>query len=180
MAKLIGNRYATSLFEVGLELGKIEEFYKELENINNLFKSEDKLFEIFIHPRISKDEKKSLVNEVFANALSNEVFNFLYIIIDKRREKNLFDIVKEYKSIYDIHNGIIDVSAVTAVPMEENAVNKLQEVLENKLNKKVRLSNELDKSIIGGVLLKMNDKVIDNTLISQLKSMESLIKNISI
>ena len=180
MAKLIGNRYASSLFEVGLELGKIEGFYGELDFINKLFNSEEELFQIFTHPRISKNEKKSLINEVLKNNISKEVFNFLYIIIDKRREKDLFDIIEEYNNIYDEHNGIIDVVAVTAVSMEGNAVKKLQVVLENKLSKKIRLRNELDKSIIGGILLKMNDKVIDATLVSQLKSMEAVIKNISL
>ncbi|NLY45609.1 MAG: F0F1 ATP synthase subunit delta [Tissierella sp.] len=180
MAKLIGNRYASSLFEVGLELGKTEDFYEELESINNLFNTEEKLFQIFIHPRISKDEKKSLVNQILKNGISKEVLNFLYIIIDKRREKNLFEIIEEYNNIYDEHNGIIDIVAVTAVGMNENAAKKLQVVLENKLSKKIRLKNELDHSIIGGVLLKMNNKVIDATLLSQLKSMEAIIKDISI
>lgn len=180
MAKLVGSRYASSLFEVGLELGKTEDFYGELGSINDIFGSEEKLFQIFIHPRISKDEKKSLVNEILKDKVSKEVFNFLYIIIDKRREKNLFEIIEEYKSIYDDYNGIIDIVAVTAVAMNEKAANKLQIVLEKKLSKKIRLRNELDNSIIGGVLLKMNNKVIDATLVSQLKSMEAIIKGISI
>lgn len=180
MAKLIGSRYASSLFDVGLERGKIEEFYGELEAINNIFNIEEKLFQIFIHPRISKDEKKSLVYEIFGKRISNELLNFLYIIVDKGREKNLFEISDEYKNIYDTHKGIVDVTAVTAIPMEEKAIDKLQVVLGNKLNKKIRLNNEVDKTVIGGVLLKMNQKIIDNTLISQLKSMEDLIKNVSL
>lgn len=180
MATLIGNRYASSVFEVGMELGKIEDFFKELNYVYNVFKSEEKLFQIFTHPRISKDEKKSLINEVFTNNISDEVFNFLFIIIDKRREKNLFDIIVEYNNIYDEYNGIIDVVVVTAVTMEESAINKLQAILENKLSKKIRISNEVDKSIIGGVLLKIDDKIVDDTLINRLRSMETSIKNISI
>lgn len=180
MAKLIGNRYASSLFDVGLELGKIEEFYGELGFINDIFMSEEKLFQIFTHPRISKDEKKSLVNEILLDRISKEVLNFLYIIIDKRREENLFEIIEEYRNIYDEHKGIVDVVAVTAVTMDNKSISRLQVVLENKLNKKVRLINELDNSIIGGVLLKMNNKLIDATLVSQLKSMEAIIKDVSI
>ena len=180
MGKLIGSRYASSLFDAGLELGKVDKFYEELELINTHFNQEDKLFQIFIHPRISKDEKKSMVKEIFGNNVSNELLNFLYIIIDKTRERNLFAISEEYKRIYDEHKGIVDVEAVTAIPMGKNAINKLQGVLENKLNKKIRISNKIDKSIIGGVLLKMKDKVIDNTLVSQLKSMEDLINKISL
>lgn len=180
MAKLIGNRYASSIFEVGLELDKIEDFYKELDYVYNVFKSEDKLFQIFIHPRVSKAEKKSLINEVFINSISAEVFNFLFIIIDKRREINLFDIIAEYNNIYDEYNEIVDVVVVTAVTMTVSALNELEAVLEKKLNKNIRLSNKVDKSIIGGVLLKIDDKIVDDTLINRLRSMETSIKNISI
>lgn len=180
MAKLIGNRYASSIFEVGLELEKIEDFHKELDFIYSVFKSEEKLFQIFTHPRISKDEKKSLIKEIFLNSISEEVFNLLFIIIDKRREKNLFDIIVEYNNIYDEYNGILDVVVITAVTMKESSTNKLQSILENKLSKKVRISNEVDKSIIGGVLLKIDDKIVDDTLINRLRSMETSIKNISI
>lgn len=180
MAKLIGSRYASSLFEAGLELDKIENFYEELNFINNIFNSEAKLFQIFTHPRISKDEKKSLIDEIFKGRISKEISNFLFIIIDKRREKNLFEIIEEYKIIYNEYKEIIDVVAVTAVPMEEKSKRKLEVVLQNKLNKKVQLSNEIDKSIIGGVLLKLGDKIIDSTLISQLKDMEAVIKNVSL
>ncbi len=151
MAKLIANRYASSLFEAGLELNKVEDFYGELEWIKKVFKSEEALFQILIHPRISKDEKKSLVEELFKNNVSQEIINFLFIIIDKRRESYLFEIIQEYKAIFNEFKEIIDVVAVTAVPMDEKSKEKLAMVLKNKLNKNIQLSNEVDKSIIGGV-----------------------------
>ncbi|MDR7869479.1 MAG: ATP synthase F1 subunit delta [Tissierellaceae bacterium] len=180
MAQLIENIYATSIFEVSLELNKVEEFYRELKSIKDTFRFDEKLFRIFIHPRISKDEKKSIVNALFTNRISQEVFNFLYIIIDKRREQKIYQIIEEYKNLYDVHQNIVDAVAITAVPMDEDSLKRLQLVLENKLSKKVRLKNELDKSIIGGVLLKINNKVIDKTFISQLKSMKDLIREISL
>lgn len=180
MAKLIGNRYASSLFEVGLELNKIDKFQEELGLINNILKLETKIFEILTHPRISKDEKKSLVEEIFKDRVSKEVLNFLFIIVDKRREIYLIDIIKEYESIYNEYKDILKVVAVTAVPMEEESKKKLEIVLENKFNKKVQLANEVDSSIIGGVLLKMDGRVMDSTLTSQLKKMENEILNVSL
>lgn len=180
MAKLIGNRYASSLFDAGLELNKIEDFHKELNLIKDIFDSEYKLFQIFTHPRISKTEKKSLIDKVFRDGVSKEVSNFLFIIIDKRRERNLFEIIEEYNAIFNEYKEIVNVVAITAVPMEEKSKDKLKIVLQNKLNKKIQLSNEVDKSIIGGVLLKMNERIIDSTLISQLKDMETVIKNVSL
>lgn len=180
MAKLVANRYASSLFEAGLELEKIEDFYGELESVGKVFYNENKLFQILTHPRVSKNEKKSLIETIFGKKTSKEMINFLYIIIDKRRESYLFEIIQEYKAIFNEFKEIVDVVAITAVPMDEQAKNKLSIVLKNKLNKNIQLSNEVDKSIIGGVLLKMSDKVVDSTLTSQLKSMEAVLKSVSL
>lgn len=180
MAKLIGSRYASSLFEAGLDLDKIEKFYEELNFIENVFGSEPKLFQIFIHPRISKDEKKSLVEEIFGHRISKEVLNFLFIIIDKRREKNLFKIIEEYEFIFNEYKEIVNVVAITAVPMREKSKEKLKKVLQDKFNKEIQLSNEVDESIIGGVLLRMDNSIIDSTLKSRLKDMEMAIQNVSL
>lgn len=180
MGKLVSNRYASSLFDAGIELNKIEDFYKELSFIKEIFESEDKLFQIFIHPRIAKDEKKSLIDEVFQDNISKEISNFLYIIIDKRREDNMFGIIDEYKDIFNDYKGIVKVVATTAVPMKDESKERLKEKLENKLNKTIEISNNIDASIIGGVLLNIDDKIIDSTLTSQLQDMENLITDISL
>src|SRR5699024_73124 len=160
MGKLVSNRYASSLFDAGIELNKIEDFYKELSFIKEIFESEDKLFQIFIHPRIAKDEKKSLIDEVF--------------------QDNIFGIIDEYKDIFNDYKGIVKVVATTAVPMKDESKERLKEKLENKLNKTIEISNNIDASIIGGVLLNIDDKIIDSTLTSQLQDMENLITDISL
>ncbi len=74
-------------------------------------------------------KKKSLVEELFKNNVSQEIINFLFIIIDKRRESYLFEIIQEYKAIFNEFKEIIDVVAVTAVPMDEKSKEKLAMVL---------------------------------------------------
>lgn len=180
MAELVGKRYASSLFEVALELKKIDNFHSQLEFIREVFTSEEKLLAILEHPRISRGEKRSLIENIFKANVSKEILNFLFIIIDKRREDSLMDIIKEYNNIFKEYKGIVDIEAVTAVPMGEESKNRLKLVLKNKFHKEINLSNRVDPSIIGGVLLKMDEKVIDSSLKNQLKEMESLIKSISL
>lgn len=180
MAELVSKRYAISIFEAGLELEKIDLFFDELKFLEQVFKLEEKLFEIINNPRITKSEKKSLVTEIFKDKLSQEMLNFIYIIIDKGREKYIFDIIAEYGLIYSEHKNILNVEATTAIAMDEKLQEKLRLTLEKKLNKQIIISNKVDTSIIGGVLLKMNDKVIDSTLSNQLKNMEVAINNIAL
>ncbi|WMM24239.1 F0F1 ATP synthase subunit delta [Tissierella sp. MB52-C2] len=179
MAKLVSSRYALALFEAGLDIGKIDEFNKELDFLKAVFEKEVKLLQILNHPRISKNEKKQLIDKIFKEKLSQEMINFLYILVDKRREGFILDIVEEYKERFNEHENILNVVAITAIPMEKQSKDKLQVVLSNKLNKKIQLSNKVDKTIIGGVLLKVESKIIDGTVKGQLESIGQAIGGIA-
>ncbi|MBU5427836.1 F0F1 ATP synthase subunit delta [Tissierella pigra] len=170
MAKLVSSRYALALFEAGLDMDRNNEFNKELDFLKAVFESEAKLLQIFNHPRISKSEKKSLIDNIFKGKLSEEMINFLYIIVDKRREGFILDIIEKYKEIFNEHENILNVVAITAIPMKESSKEKLKSVLSSRLNKKVELSNKVDKTVIGGVLLRVENRIIDGTVKGQLES----------
>ena len=175
MAELVSQRYALALFEAGLDLDKIDEFNKELDFLQTVFDQEEQLLQLLSHPRIKKDEKKDLINRIFKDKLSQELVNFIYILIDKRREAHIIDIITKYKELFNEHKNIIKVVAMTAVPMEEKARNNLVEVLASKLDKTVELTNEIDKSVIGGVVLNIENKVVDGSLKGQLDSLSKIL-----
>lgn len=175
MAELVSKRYALALFEAGLDLDKIDEFNKELDFLQTVFDQEEQLLQLLSHPRIKKDEKKDLINRIFKDKLSQELVNFIYILIDKRREAHIIDIITKYKELFNEHKNIIKVVAMTAVPMEEKARNKLVEVLASKLDKTVELTNEIDSSVIGGVVLNIENKVVDGSLKGQLDSLSKIL-----
>lgn len=180
MAELVGKRYSASLFEVGIELDKMDTFHKEINFIKDIIEENNSILKILEHPEISKREKKDVVSEIFGEMVSKEILNFLFITIDKRREKNIINIVDEFNKLFKDYRGIVDIEAITAVPMNEEASERLKTVLRNKLEKKINLSNRVDPSIIGGVMLNMDEKIIDSTLKTQLGEMESMFKEISL
>lgn len=171
MAKLVANRYASALFDAGIELDKVKEFNKELDFLKVIFEGEEKLLQILHHPKIGKAEKRSIIDTIFKDKISEELVNFLYILIDKRREGHILEIIEHYKILFNKHENIIKVVAITAIPMEDAAKDKLITVLKGKLNKTIELTNEIDNKIIGGVLLKIEDKLVDGTVKGQLESM---------
>lgn len=176
MANLIGKRYAYALFEAGLELDKLEKFKDDISKVSNILMEEIGLKKVLSHPKVSKNEKKELLNNIFKDLISPEVLNFLYILVDKRREKSILEINKEFIKLYNEHKNIVEVTVVTSVTMNEKAKEKLAKTLQNRLNKKIKLKNIVDKDIIGGVLLKIGNKVVDGTIKGQLQEMEKAIK----
>ena len=109
MAELISKTYALALFEAGLDLGKVNEFNKELGFLKDVFESERKLLQILSHPKINKVEKKDLLDKLFKEKISLEMLNFLYILIDKRRETYILEIVEQYKGLFNEHENIVKV-----------------------------------------------------------------------
>jgi len=176
MAELIGSRYAEALFEASKDIDKIEEVYEELKLLREVFNKEVSLLQILGHPKISKNEKKELINNIFEKNLSQEVLNFLYILIDKKREGNILEIIDVYEDMYYNYKGILRVVAVTAVPMKEASKEKLKETLNEKLKKEILISNKVDESIIGGVRLEIEGKLIDGTIKGKLEAMARTFK----
>lgn len=164
MAELVGKRYAEALFEVALELNKLQEFKEEIKAISQVLNSEPKLKTIFEHPKLSKDEKKDIINSIFKDRVSQEIINLCYIVIDKGREAYLTQISEEYTKLSNESQGIVEAKAITAIPMAEKEMKKLENQLSKKLDKKVLLSNEIDSTIIGGVLVTIGDKIIDASI----------------
>lgn len=177
MAELVAKRYAEALFEVALELNKLDDIKEELSGVSDILNSDEKLKTIFEHPKLSKDEKKDIINSIFKDRVSQEVLNFLYITVDKRREKYISKISKEYLRLYNSEKGILEGTVTTAIPLTEEQVIKLQNELKDKFNKNVVLENKIDTSILGGVLLRIEDKVIDSSIKGQLEEIKKLLNN---
>ena len=177
MAELVARRYAEALFEVALEVNKLDEIKDELNSVSNILESEQKLRTIFEHPKLSKDEKKDIINSLFKGKVSQEVLNFIYIIVDKRREKAIKSINKEYIALYNGEKGILEGTVTTAVPMNKTEIERLQNELKDKFKKNVVLTNKVDKDIIGGVLIRIEDKVIDSSIKGQLEEIKKLLNN---
>lgn len=176
MAKLVSKRYALALFETGLELDRLKQFKDEINNVSNVLDMEPKIEMILTHPKISNDEKKELLDNLFEKHVSREMLNFLYVIIDKRRERYIKEINEYYNFLYNEEKNIVSATVVTAVPMAKNQEEKLKVILNNKLNKNVELNNVVDKSIIGGAMLKVDNKVIDGSVKGQLDSIKKSLK----
>lgn len=180
MAKLVAKRYAEALFEVAAESNELDKVREEIDFIADVFESNPELKTIFTHPRLSKREKKAMIDELFKGKVSESVLNLCYITVDKGRERYLAEISKEYTIFSNREQGIVVAKALTAVPMSEDELNALEEKLSKQFNKRIQLSNQVDERVLGGVLLKIGDKVIDGSIKGRFEDIQRELNNIKV
>ncbi len=172
MAELVSKRYASALFEVAFEEENYEEVGNQLDFILGCFKEEPQLPQLFESPLITVDEKKDVLSAIFKEKVNPEIFNFLRIIIDKGRESYIEGIINEYGNLVDAANNKMDAVVITAVPMDQQDILKLQANLSMSSGKNIQLQNQVDPEIIGGALVKISDKVIDGSVKNRLAKLE--------
>ncbi len=172
MAELVSKRYAGALFDVSFEEKNYDEVRRQLNFVLECFQEEPQLPQLFRSPLITIQEKKDVLTAIFKDKINQEVYNFLRIIIDKGREAYMEAIIKEYGNMVDAAKNMVDAVAITAVAMNEQDLLKLQANLTKSSGKNVKLKNKVDPDVIGGVLVRISDKIIDGTIRNQLAKLE--------
>lgn len=178
MAKLVSKTYAEALFEVALEENKVDLFLEELDFVVGAFKMHPEFFTLFKSPQINIVEKKEMIAEAFKGKLSDEISNFLKIILDKNRGYYIEQIKNQYENMLNKHKGIIKAIATTAIPLNDEDSLKLKEKLEKLTGKNIKLTNKIDESLLGGVLVRIGDKVIDGTIKGRLDEVKESLSQI--
>jgi len=180
MEELVAKRYSNALFEIALEENSLDKTGEELSLITDALKEHPNLFKALKSPLSKPEERKDMMKSIFAEQLSKETMNFVYVLIDKSRSNALMEIGTEYHKLLADHNNTIKAVATTAVSMTKKQITELTEKLTKTSGKTVTLTNEVDPSIIGGVFIQMGDKIIDGTLKRRLTEIEDRLKEVII
>ncbi|MBR6163389.1 ATP synthase F1 subunit delta [bacterium] len=169
--------YSNALFETAKELGRNEKVLNELEYIVDLISKNDHLKEFLNNPVISKDDKKSVLSQVFDGILSDITTDFLLLLNDNSRLDLLEAVLVQYTKKMDEELNIERPNVISAVELSDDYKNTIIQKLESKLNSKVLPRFEVEPSIIGGLIIEVKDKTIDFSLNTKFKNMsKQLIK----
>ena len=176
MAELTVDRtYGTALFEAAADLGKKEQFLEEADGLLSLLENEPEFKDFISHPSISNRDKKDVLEKIFADRISEEFLNFLYVLVDKGRTVHLEGILKMYKKLIMEESGYTDGVVYSVVPLGESRMSELEEEVSKLLRTKVRLANELDPKLIGGIKILAEGKLLDLSIRKRFDDLESQI-----
>nr|WP_295599079.1 F0F1 ATP synthase subunit delta [uncultured Terrisporobacter sp.] len=172
MIDVIANRYAEALFQLSEEENITKEIYNELHDVVEVIKNNKELDNVLKSPLVAKNEKTQLIEALFNNKINNNLKNFLKILVEKGRISSLKSIELTFKELLNDKHNIIEGTVISAIALTEKQVKELEEKLSKKYNKNVTLENEVDQSILGGVLVRLGNTQIDGSVKTRLNNIK--------
>ncbi len=180
MAELtIGSVYGTALFQVAQESNRMEAMLADLEGVVTALDDNPLFFDFLSMPTIPKDDKKQVIKTCFEGQISTEMLNFLFVLLDKKRSRYIREIAQFYKSEVNRSMNISQGVLFSVEPLTEAELLSFENQTSILLRKNIKLKNEADPSIIGGVKIFIEGKVIDATVKTRLHDLKERLSQLA-
>lgn len=173
----IGSVYGEALYTLAHEEGLSETILQQLKVLDGCFQEQPEFIRLLGAPNLPKAERCQILDDSFRDQVNPFVLNFLKILTEKGYIRHFSDCVKAYREFYNRDNGILPVTAVTAVPMTETQTAALTAKLQQITGKRIELVAKLDPNVLGGIRLDYDGKRVDDTVAHRLDTVRNMLKN---
>ncbi len=167
--------YAQALFALSCEENSTELYLSALKSVKEIIIQNPKYLEFLSYPSILISERVSAIKSAFSENVPKNVLNFLCLLCEKGHITSFKETVAEFDQLYKEANRIISAEVTSAVELNDTQKQRLTQKLEKLYGCKVNISCSLDKSLLGGVTVKVDGKIIDSSLKHRLKSIKEVI-----
>lgn len=169
----LARKYSRAIFLLAQEENKLVEYGQQLTEVSQVIFGQADLKAFMTNPLIQAKSKRELVTKLFREDVSHTVFNFLMLLIDKKREALLEEISHEYEVYSNQARGIVIADVTTARIMGEVQSASLKSKLEEVTGKTIKLRPHIDAAIIGGAVVRMGDKRIDGSITGRMQALQA-------
>lgn len=169
MAKLVSTTYGEALFELAAENGKEEEFLSEIETLKGLLEENPEFGRLMNHPKILKEEKLKVLEEVFSGRISRELLGFLHLVVTKDRYGEIDGILDFFIDKVKQHQGIGIAHVATAISLNEAQKKEIEgKLLSTTSFSRMEMHYQVDEDLIGGMVIRIGDRVVDSSVKTKL------------
>ena len=167
--------YSEVLFELAEESGAVEDVMQDLSKVAELLRNESQFVAILASHTIKPQEKAQMVRRVFDGKVQPLMVDFLSVLARRNRISFLMGICDRYETLVDVYHQRRLVEVKVSHKLGEDELKKLKADLGEAIKSEVKLSVEVDPDMIGGIVIKKDDKVIDNTI---RRALEEAVKSV--
>ncbi|MHB8918108.1 MAG: F0F1 ATP synthase subunit delta [Desulfocucumaceae bacterium] len=175
----VGARYAEALYEIAKREKAVDTIEQELQAVDAIIRENRDLQKILYHPRVTPEDKKSLLSDLLSGKISAVTLEFLKLLVERQREQFLSDIVSYYTNLANKARNVAEAGVSSAVDLTAEEKQLLADLLNKLTGKKVETSYKVDPSLIGGIVVRIGDRVIDGSIRTRLATLREHLRQIS-
>ena len=162
--------YARSLFEVAREHAKLDELREQLGQFADALDTNRELAVFFFSPYFSTAEKQQALDRILQGA-DEEFVNFLKLLIENHRMPVIFRVRQQFERMWERENQLLPVDITSAIALDEATTESLGRRIGERAGRKVRLAAHVDPDIIGGVVLRVGNSILDASIRNRLEQL---------
>ena len=181
----VSRRYSKALLSVASKDKSEQKIYNEVNNLLEIFKSNGLFNKLFLNPLLSSKIQLKLVSNLFSNTdkkkikVSKNVLAFLKVLAKNGRLKILLGSLYSFQNLVKSMHQEINIILTTAFPISEDNVNKIKSILLEKTDKKINIISNVDKNIIGGIILQSGSSLIDASIRNKILKLNNIKKGVN-
>lgn len=175
--ELVAKRWAKALMDLAQEDENIskEDILDDLNEISDTIDSSEELNEVINNPAISVEEKQIVLCKLFQNSIMPIVYNFLFVLNLRKRVNIISSIAEEFRKELERINNIAHVGVTSAIDLANNRKDDIKHKISEKLRKEVVVDWDVDSDIIAGLVLNIDETIVDNSIRHKLENLSNSI-----
>ena len=174
---IVAARYAKSLIELAKEKNVVEAVYEDMKLFKDTAEKNRGLMLALKSPVVRHEKKLAILKAIFQDKVNPVSYSIFEIITRKNRESILDAIADEFIKAYNEYQGIQKATVITSTPLTEELRKQFNTIVATATGKTVELEEQVDPSLIGGYLLRVNDRQIDASLRNRLNELKLQLAN---
>ncbi len=176
----VARRYASALFEIAKKKGEVDAVAASLKEVGTTVQGSRELMSVLHHPLLPLEKKKSVLQAVFSGNAHPDVAKFLLLVVEKNRAVVLPQILIEFNRLVDEFRSEADAEVVSAIELSPAQITDIKAALQKKFGVQVRLKTRVDQNILGGLIVRVGDKLIDSSVESKLRTLNEQLKRVKV
>lgn len=178
LLKAVAVRYADALMSLAEKAGGLDRLEKDLELVSETVSGHDGLRSALESPTVASTKKHAVLKGVFEGKVSATILNFLYVLVDKKREEYLETILEVFQERLREARGEVACHVSSAKPLTAALRKDLEKSLAQFSGKKVQITEEVDPGLLAGMVVTVGDRVIDTSFRHQLREIEERLSRV--
>lgn len=174
---LVASRYAKALLDLSIDNNSLEKVKNDMVELSEICSESKDFSNLLNNPIIHASKKVEIFKALFNGKMEPISLDFMALITKNSRASFIPTIANSFISQYKTHKGIVDVLLTSAQPLDANTKANILEKIKTSVKGEIVLEEKIDPSLIGGFIVKIEDKQIDSSVSSQLTNLKNILLN---